>query len=158
MRKDFLSKYRQLVKAPIGILRHMFKELVHDSSAATSIFEQAVDERVAKALLELEDPEVIIDLRKNNGKVASSFEDFWTELQKYLDEIVTPVNERRHGNTLYLPIAISVRDLREIISERLAKQFPDNTKPIPSEEWIRLQFWPRNPSQPMHYVILGAFK
>ena len=73
MRKDFLSKYRQLVKAPIGILRHMFKELVHDSSAATSIFEQAVDERVAKALLELEDPEVIIDLRKNNGKVASSF-------------------------------------------------------------------------------------
>ena len=26
---------------------------------------------------------------------------------------MTPVNERRHGDTMYLPIAISVRDLRE---------------------------------------------
>ena len=88
---------------------------------------------------------LVIDLRKNNGKVESSFEDFWTKLQKYLDEIVTPINECRHGNTLYLPIAISVRDLCEIVSERLAKQFPDDTKATPSEEWVQLQFWPKNP-------------
>ncbi len=53
-----------------------------------------------------------MDLRKNNGKVQSSFEEFWSELQKCLDEIITPVNERRHGDTMYLPIAISVRDLK----------------------------------------------
>ena len=140
MRKDFLSQYRQLVKAPVGVLRHMFKELVHDSSAASTLCELAVDDRVAKAILELEDPEVIIDLRRNNGKVMSSFQEFWTELQNYLDEIITPVNERRHGDFLYLPIAISVRDLREIISERLAKQFPDNTLLIPSEEDI-IKIW-----------------
>ena len=80
-----------------------------------------VDERVAEAILDTQDP---LDLRKNNGKVESSFDEFWEELQKYLDELVTPVNERRHGDTMYLPIAISVRDLRERIEERLLKRFP----------------------------------
>ena len=111
MRKDFISRYNQFVKAPISVLRHMFKELVHDSSAAASGIEQKVDERVAEALVrDLQDPEIIIDLRRNNGKVQSSFEDFWAELQNYLDEIITPVNERRHGDTMYLPIVISVRN------------------------------------------------
>jgi len=145
MRRDFLSRYSHFVKAPTSILRHMFKELVHDSSAATSAIEQSVDDRVAKAVVELQDPDIITDLRRNNGKVQSSFEDFWSELQKYLDEIITPVNERRHGSTMYMPIAISVRDLREIVTERLAKAFPGEAKPVPSEEWLRLQFWPRNP-------------
>ena len=36
-----------------------------------------------------------------------------TSGMKYLNEIVTPVNERRHGDTMYLPITILVRDLRE---------------------------------------------
>lgn len=61
MRKDFLSQYRQLLKAPVGILHYMFKQLVHDSSAASSIVEQADYERVAKAIVELEDPEIIIE-------------------------------------------------------------------------------------------------
>ena len=145
MRRDFLVQYSQFVKAPTSVLRHMFKELVHDSSAAACTIEQQADERVAKAIVELQDPELIMDLRKNNGKIQSSFEEFWSELQKYLDEIITPVNERRHGDTMYLPIAISVRDLHEIVSERLTKEFPGEEKLIPSEEWLRLQFWPRNP-------------
>lgn len=81
MRKDFLSRYSQFVKAPISVLRHMFKELVHDSSAAACSVEQQVDERVAQAISEVDDPEIIMDLRKNNGKVQSSFDDFWNELQ-----------------------------------------------------------------------------
>lgn len=98
----------------------MYKSLVHDSSAACSAVEQKIDDRVAEATLELEDTE-IIDLRKQNGKVQSSFDDFWNELHRYLDELTTPVNERHHGDTTYLPIAISVRDLRDIVIERLAK-------------------------------------
>ena len=144
MRKDFLLQYNQFVKAPTSVLRHMYKSLVHDSSAASSAVEQKIDDRVAEALLELQDPEIIIDLRKQNGKVQSSFDEFWNELQRYLDELTTP-NERRHGDTMYLPIAISVRDLRDIVIERLAKQFPNDSVPAPSEEWLRLQFWPRNP-------------
>ena len=44
-----------------------------------------------------------------------------------------------------MPIAISVRHLREMIADRLSQRFPDEKKGIPSEEWIQLQFWPRNP-------------
>ena len=47
----------------------MYKELVHDSSAATSIVEQVIDERVAEVIAEVQDPEIILDLRKNNGRV-----------------------------------------------------------------------------------------
>ena len=127
MHKDFIVKYNRFVKAPTSVLRHMYKELVHDSSAATSIVEHVIDERVAEVIAEVQDPEIILDLRKNNGKVQSSFDDFWAELQKFLDEIVTPVNERRHGDTMYLPLANSIRDLREQICERLSKRFPDVT-------------------------------
>lgn len=158
MRKDFLFQYSKYVKAPISVLRHMFRELVHDNSAAASAIEQAVDDRVAKAIMELDDPDVIIDLRKNNGKIQSSFDDFWTELQLYLDEIVTPVNERRHGDTMYLPIAISVRDLCEVVSERLSKKHPGNQPPTPSEEWVRLQFWPRNPYARSSLRYTGRFQ
>ena len=87
MRKDFLLQYNQFVKAPTSVLRHniMCKSLVHNSSAASSAVEKTIDDRVAKAILELQDPEIIIDLRKQNGKVQSSFDEFWNELQRYLD-------------------------------------------------------------------------
>ena len=31
------------------------------------------------------------------------------------------------------------------MAESLVKRFPNESKPTPSEEWIHLQFWPRNP-------------
>ncbi len=57
------------------------KVLIHDNSAAASAIEQAVDERVAKAIIDLDDPEIVI---VNNGRVKSSFEEFWAELQMKL--------------------------------------------------------------------------
>ena len=136
----------------------MYKSLVHDSSAASSAVEQKIDDRVAEAVLELQDSEIIIDLRRLNGKVQSSFDEFRNELQRYLDEITTPVNERRHGDTMYLPIAISVRDLRDIVIERLVKQFPNDSVPTPLEEWLRLQFWPRNPYASNAIRYTGRFQ
>ncbi len=61
-----------------------------------------------------------------NGKVKSSaFDDpFWDELQVYLDELIPTVDEHRHSATLHMPIAISVRHLRDIISDRLIQKFP----------------------------------
>ena len=56
-----------------------------------------------------------------------------------------------------MPIAISIRDLREIIINRLEVKhsipLPSNIN-IPSNEWIRLQFWPTNPisARAMHYT------
>ena len=158
MRKDFVSKYRWFVKAPIRVLHHLYKDLIHDCSAASTAHELAMEEGIAQAIMELEDPEIILDLQKNNGKVGSSYEDFWQQLQNYLDEIVTLVNEHRHGNTMYLLIAISIRDLRELICDHLEKKFPNDSKPIPSDEWIHLQFWPKNPYSSSALRYTGRFQ
>ena len=49
-------------------------------------------------------------------------------------------NDRRHGpDVAQLPLAISIPDLNRQVKERL----PADT-PVPSEAWVRFQFWPRN--------------
>ena len=53
-----------------------------------------------------------------------------------------------------MPLAISIRDLREIIIKRLEAKYDSLLPLIPCEEWIRLQFWPTNPTTAaaMHYT------
>ena len=51
------------------------------------------------------------------------------------------VDERRHDTIQHLAQAISICDLRQ----QVANLYPQNTE-IPSEQWIRLQFWPQNPT------------
>lgn len=66
---------------------------------------------------------------------------FWDEAKKYINEdLGVAVDDRRHGEVTHLAKAISVRDLREQVTVRC----PHDT-PIPSEEWLRLQFWPKTP-------------
>ena len=119
--------------------------LSNDSSSAEYSSQAQVDEHVARALLDLDDPEILLDLRRCNGKPnATLFNVFWQELQTFLDEIEPAVDERRHGDTLHMPFAVSIRHLRGIVEERLKQKFPDSTPAIRSIEWIRLQFWPSN--------------
>lgn len=62
-----------------------------------------MDERVAKAVLAVGGPGVLIDLRKLNGNPTSThFDDFWAELSLFLEE-VTPAVDRRHGEVLHMP-------------------------------------------------------
>ena len=103
---------------------------------------------MAKALIDLDDPDIVIDLRRLNGRVTNDkFNPFWDELQVYLDELGLAVDERRHSGVLHMPIAVSIRHLRDIISERLSAKTKESSEDvaIPSEEWIRYQFWPKNP-------------
>ena len=63
---------------------------------------------------------------------------FWACAKEYIEEEVgTAVDDRRHSTVVHIAKAISVRDLREKVVERC----PPNI-PIPSDEWIRLQFSP----------------
>ena len=71
---------------------------------------------------------------------STLFDAFWDELQAFFSESTLAVDERRHGDTLHMPYATSLRHL----CERLRKRFPEECPPIPSLEWIRLQFWPCN--------------
>ena len=75
-----------------------------------------------------------------------------------LDEVTLAVDERRHGDVMHMPLAISVRNLQEIISGRLMEKLPDFLPLIPSQEWLRLQFWPANPYTDRAIRYTGQFK
>ena len=79
---------------------------------------------------------------------------FWDECRKYLDEEVeTAVDERRHGNATHLAKALSTRDLLSNVAQRC----PDGTS-LPSEQWLRLQFWPKNATMKSALQYTGRFQ
>lgn len=138
MRKQFLDKYTSVAKP--HILRNMWQFVTKDESAGESSAQEEVDLRVIEYFLGGDDPELVVDLRKNNGKTADpKYDTFWAKLQSILDEKCV-VNERRTDEIAYLPDWISVRDLREDV----LSQCPAGTE-APSESWIRLNFHPTNP-------------
>ena len=95
-----------------------------------------------RALIDMEDPDIVVDLRHHNHGMQPKYEEFWVECEKFLNEdIGLAVDDRRHGEITHLARAISVRDLRDQVISRLP---PDAN--IPSIEWIRLQFWPKGSS------------
>ena len=143
MRKEFLDRYHKFTNVNKSVLRNIYKNLMGDCSAGSTEIENAVDERVAEALFQLE---IIYDMRKLNGKPKSSkFDAFWDELRVFVEELTPAVDERRHSDTPHLPVAISLHHLQQSIKERLEKKSPGAEVHVPSVEWLRLQFWPQNP-------------
>ena len=120
-----------------------------DQSASTTTDQAQVDARVREAI-DMEDPNIVLDLRSLNTSEAGCYDVFWNECQKFLAEDISPaVDDRRHGHIAHLSRAISIRDFVEQVQLRC----PAGTK-IPSLEWVRLQFWPKTPSAKasLHYT------
>ena len=67
MRRDFLQKYNRVGNVSKMVLRNIYRSLLDDSSAPEYQSQGIVDERVAKAVLLVNDPEIILDLRRTNG-------------------------------------------------------------------------------------------
>ena len=122
-----------------AVLRSLYRNLTDDSSAATNEHTAEIDERV-RLILDMEDPDVVLDVRASNTGHKSQYDVFWDECKTFLEEEVgTPVDDRRHDQVVHLARAISARDLLEQVKTRC----PDSTN-IPSEPWLRLQFWPKS--------------
>lgn len=124
--------------------------LTGDSSSARNLSEKEVDERVAE-ILEMEDADLVCDLRINNDGRPEQYETFLDQCKRFIDSSVeTAVDDRRHDDVVegesivHLATALSVQDLHKQVSEKC----PDGT-PIPSLQWLRLQFWP-------HRIIMGG--
>ena len=135
-----------------AVLHFFYRDLTGDSSSAHDTPESVIDERVREIIsMEPEDPSTVVDLREVRSKESKTkFNVFWDEAQKFINEdLGVAVDDRRHGEVTHLAKAISVRDLHKQVSRRC----PPGT-PIPSEEWLRLQFWPKtkNASVSMHYT------
>ena len=97
-----------------------------------------IDERV-RLYVDMEDPDIITDVRSIQSGKKSQYDYFWAEVEKFLQEDVgLAVEERRQSNVTHLARVISVRDLLKQVAARC----PPST-PIPSRSWLSLQFWPK---------------
>lgn len=111
-------------------------------------------------MLELQDPELVIDLRIDNKGQPERYSNFLEECKKYIDGVVeTAVDERRHDHiadgdpVVHLAAALSLRDLHEQVSKRCTEDTP-----IPSKDWLRLQFWPRRVNSKTASRYYGTIK
>ena len=143
----YLHIHIHLVYIPTQVVLYCMTSRVHlalcnrlgDAAAASTLSEAEVDKRV-KLFVEMEDPDVVMDLRELLSGKASKFDIFWEECAKFLqEEVGLAVDERRHSKVTHIACAVSVRDLQEQVTSRC----PANT-PIPSRSWLSLQFWPKS--------------
>lgn len=97
----------------------MYKMYIHghelycagDVPAASSLDEKVINDRVQR-FVDMEDPDVVLDLRALNSGQKTKYDMFWDEIQKFLREDVgLAAEERRHSEVTHLARAISVRDL-----------------------------------------------
>lgn len=138
MRKSFYQKYAASGTKP-AVLRHMYRFLTSDGTAAESENEAEVDERLTDFLLNSDSTELLYDLRKNNGRPKDpELDPFWDALGKYLERI-SVIHERRHGDHMYMPIDMSIESLIDTVKQDL----PKDAK-VPSASWVAFNFWPAN--------------
>ena len=139
MRVNYLRTCDLLLpKVKSSTLRTIYQMITGDISAANTINDAKVDKWVQIAL-ELGDPEIIIDLREHRRERSSKYDTFWKIAAQFLAgkaaDAVTAVDERRHDTVVHLATAISVNDLLH----QIKLECPPET-PIPSAQWLRLQF------------------
>ena len=124
----------------------LYQDLTGDVSTPDNEINKKTHERI-KLMLDTQDPDIIIDLRKIIGEKGTKFDVFWNEMLDYFNEVIdftsndnfsilyyndinicilkilkgyifTPaVHDQCHTLTLYMPIAIFVKDLVQIIVE-----------------------------------------
>ena len=164
MRSEFMHSFGPGTGVKSAILLEAYKSLTGDKSAAETTNEELVDLRV-KEMLDLEDPDLIWDLRVNNEGRPEQFKEFLEECKRYIEGTVqTAVDDPRHDAVqteedgskdviTHLVTAMSVRELHQSVSSRL----PEGT-PIPSKQWLRLQFWPRNSTSVVSRYFTGKLK
>ena len=122
---------------------------IGDASAASTL-EQVVDEQY----MDMEYPDIVMDLRSFNAGTKSKYDVFWEECHTFLqEEVGMAAEERRHSEVTHLARAISVRDLIQQVSARC----PPAT-PIPCRSWLSLQFWPKSKHTHSKVHYTGCFK
>lgn len=126
----------------------MYRCLTGDCPASTNLTEAEVDERVSY-ILDYEDPDLIWDLRVNSQGKPEKYDVFLEECMTFINsQVDTAVDDWRHdkvdkdGNPItHLAVAMNARHQYD----QVKKQCPEGTT-LPSLQWMRLQFWPRNSS------------
>lgn len=141
MRRLFMEKASLMCNIKSKDARYIYRELSGDNSAPETFEQREIDKRVELAF-DMQDPDILTDLREHNTGQPKKYSVFFEKVKQYLENVVeTSVHDRRHDQFTYLAHALSVQDLLE----QVKRTCPPDT-PIPSEQWLRLQFAPKNPT------------
>ena len=68
------------------MLRQLFHDLTGDAAASPNVISKELEERL-RWMLALQDPNITVDLRVNNGFKGTNFDEFWNELDAYFNEV-----------------------------------------------------------------------
>ena len=99
MRKALFNKFGRIApNAKPAHLRYVYSELTGDVSAPINFMQADVDTRI-RLFIDLEDPNIITDLRTlNSSGERTKYDQFWEECDAVLNEEVdTAVDDRRHS-------------------------------------------------------------
>ena len=136
------------------ILQEAYKRLTGDKSAVSYESEEMVNK------LDMEDPDLIWDLRVNNQGRPEEFSVFLDECKNYVDGVVqTAVADVQADNDgsqeviTHPATASSVPELHKAVVAGI----PEGTA-IPSQQWLRLQFWPRRTTRAVSRYFTGKLK
>ena len=70
-------------------------------------------------ILEMEDADIVLDLRHLNSGRTSLYDVFWSECKKFLEEVIgSAVDDRRHASVTHLAKVISIRYLRDQVQAK----------------------------------------
>ena len=163
MRAEFINSFVRATGCKSAILREAYRRLTGDDSSSRTVDEESVDKR-ANEFLSLEDPKLIYDLRVNNKGQPEKYAKFLEVCQTYINSRVdTATDDRRHDSTstndnettvvTHLATALSVRDLYDEVKKRVPEDCP-----IPSIQWLRLQFWTRKSTAATSKYFSGKLK
>ena len=95
MQKNFISLFGRMANVKPADLREIYHELTGDSSATSSEIECRVNEH-AKQALELEDPDLVVDLRQHNKGHSSKYIQLWESCESYIQgNIETAVDDKK---------------------------------------------------------------
>jgi hypothetical protein len=64
----------------------LYHDLAGDNSTPPSELSKEMQERM-RTILDLQDADIIVDLRINNGFRGTKFDVFWNELNEYFNEV-----------------------------------------------------------------------
>ena len=153
MRREVMNIFGRICNPKPCFLHEIYKRLTGDASASRTADEAEIDMRVHLAM-DGEDIGIMVDLQEMNEGRPEKFSAFWEECKSYLYNVTeVAVQERRHGDIDYLASALSAPDLLREVTKRC----PENTA-IPSEAWLRYQFWPADPSKRSASQYTGKLK
>jgi len=65
----------------------LYHDLAGDNSTPPHELSKETQERV-RTILDLQDADIIMDLRINNGFCGTKFDTFWNELSEYFNEVI----------------------------------------------------------------------